>query len=75
MKQMKIKNFMKKSATVSMAVLMLGALSLSGCGEKKASETASEESGGSKEASQTQEKKDVYKRQTMDRIRRYFFWI
>ena len=56
MKQMKIKNFMKKSATVSMAVLMLGALSLSGWGEKKASETASEESGGSKEASQTQEK-------------------
>lgn len=56
MKQMKIKNFMKKSAAASMAVLMLGALSLSGCGEKKASETASEESGGSKEASQTQEK-------------------
>lgn len=56
MKQMKIKNFMKKSAAVSMAVLVLGAVSLAGCGEKKASETASEESGGSKEASQTQEK-------------------
>lgn len=56
MKQMKIKNFMKKSAAVSMAVLVLGAVSLAGCGEKKASETVSEESGGSKEASQTQEK-------------------
>ena len=56
MKQMKIKNFMKKSATVSMAVLVLGAVSLAGCGEKKASETASEGSTESKEASQTQEK-------------------
>lgn len=56
MKQMKIKNFMKKSAAVSMAVLVLGAVSLAGCGEKKASETTSEGSGGSKEASQTQEK-------------------
>ena len=34
----------------------VGGIALSGCGEKKASETASEESGGSKEASQTQEK-------------------
>ena len=56
MKQMKIKNFMKKSAAVSMAVLVLGAVSLAGCGEKKAFETASEGSTGSKEASQTQEK-------------------
>ncbi len=56
MKQMKIKNFMKKSAAVSMAVLVLGAVSLAECGEKKASETASEGSTESKEASQTQEK-------------------